>query len=134
MIFKSGLLLAISSSGATFTTFLLIIGCLLIHINSLAISLGAKTKSTTPSAIAELGILLNLAESSWAKVIPPANFISLKPRVPSLALPDNTTPITFSLWVSAKEENNTSMERLVILFLRRGNNFMCPSTTSISLL
>ncbi len=87
-------------------------GCLLIQFIFLPISFGDKIKSTTPAAIADFGILLYFAESSCAKVIPPAVLISFNPCVPSFALPESTMPITFSLCVSAKEENKISIERM----------------------
>ena len=133
IIFRSVLLFSISNSGIVSDEFLLINGCLLIQVNSSAIFFGESTKSTTPSSIADFGMLINLAESSCAKVIPPANFISFKPRVPSYALPESIIPITFSLCVSANEVKSMSME-IAEPLSTRGINLICPSVTSIPLL
>ena len=57
---------------------------------------GASTKSTQPAAIALCGIESYLADSSWAKVIPPSALIASSPNVPSVAVPESTTPIARS--------------------------------------
>ncbi len=63
---------------------------------SRAISSGGSTKSTQPLATALRGMLSCWAVSSWAKVIPPSALISSSPSVPSVAVPDRTTPIARS--------------------------------------
>ena len=104
-----------------------------MRINSSAISFGDKTKSTTPALIADLGMLLNFADSSWAKVKPPAALMAINPLVPSLALPLNTTPMASSLCVSASDEKKVSIGKCTTRSLVRAVNCMCPLSTVMSL-
>ena len=108
-------------------------GDLLMRINSFAISFGDKTKSTAPAVMADCGILLNLAELFCAKVNPPAALMASNPRVPSLALPLNTTPIAFFLCISASDEKKVSIGKCTTRSLVRAVNCMWPSNTVISL-
>ena len=67
-----------------------------MRASSAAICSGANTKSTTPDAIALRGIESYFAESSCAKVTPPSALMASSPTVPSLAVPDSTTPMARS--------------------------------------
>ena len=115
IIFKSGLLLSIKSSLFAFRFLAFTNGWLLRRANSSAISFGDKIKSITPAAIAECGMLMNLAVSSWAKVNPPSCLMSFIPTVPSLALPERTMPITLSFCACAREEKRISIDTAVLL-------------------
>ena len=54
---------------------------------------GGATKSATPAVMALRGIESNLAElGSCASVTPPASWIARRPAVPSVPMPENTTP------------------------------------------
>ena len=61
---------------------------------SRAISSGGRRTSTEPDRMALRGIASNFALSSvCAKVNPPATLIARNPAVPSLPVPERTTPI-----------------------------------------
>ncbi len=50
------------------------------------------------------GIPSNFAEpGSWANVMPPASLMALRPKVPSVPVPDSTTPMARDPWSSANE-------------------------------
>ena len=66
---------------------------------SRAIPSGGSTKSTQPEAMALCGIPSCWAVASWAKVMPPSALIASSPRVPSVAVPDRTTPMAWWRWL-----------------------------------
>src|SRR5215471_8444748 len=80
-----------------------------MEASSTAICWGGKTKSTTPAAIAVLGMLSNLADWSWQKVMPVAALMALSPTVPSDAVPDRITPIELAPISWASDVKNTSI-------------------------
>ena len=82
-----------------------------MRASSLAISAGESTKSTQPAATALRGIESYRAESSCAKVIPPSALIASSPSVPSVAVPDSTTPMARSRWSCASDSKKESMDR-----------------------
>jgi len=70
---------------------------------------GGATKSATPAVMALRGIESNLAElGSCASVTPPASWIARRPAVPSVPMPENTTPAAacpFSAASARKKES-----------------------------
>src|SRR6185369_8899578 len=68
-------------------------GCFAIRASSLAIFFGESTRSTQPAATALRGMEGYLADSSWARVIPPSALMASSPSVPSIAVPERTTPM-----------------------------------------
>ena len=81
---------------------------------------GESTRSTQPAATALRGIESYLAESSCAKVIPPSALIASNPSVPSLAVPDSTTPMARSRWSCASDSKKESIGRCGVRVFGRG--------------
>ena len=80
--------------------------------SSSPISAGPSTISATPSAIALRGIWSNCAvDGSCANVSPPTDRIARSPSVPSLAVPERTTPTARSPRAWASEPNSASIGR-----------------------
>jgi len=62
--------------------------------SSALIPSGVRHASACPLASALVGMPSNFADAgSWTKVTPPAYLIAASPRVPSVPVPDRTTPI-----------------------------------------
>ena len=109
------------------TSFCRIVWCWrLTPISALAISSGGSVKSATPARIADSGMLVVSADSSWTNVMPPAALMAFNPSVPSLAAPDNITPIELACWSSAKEIRKRLIGKLGCSDLTRGCNWSLP--------
>ena len=88
-----------SSSGCPDTE-----GCFEIRASSPAMSAGESTRSTQQAAMALRGIESCLAVLSSAKMIPSSALIASRLSVPSLAVPESTTPMARS-WRSCASDS-----------------------------
>ncbi len=89
--------------------------------------------STTPAATALSGIPPNLAvEGSWARVTPSAALIAASPRVPSLPVPERTTPTPRGPRSAASASKNRSIDMCGLCGSRlRDESESTPSFTPI---
>ena len=80
---------------------------------SWAMARGDSTKSTQPVRIALLGIPDCCADSSCAKVIPPAALMASMPFMPSLPVPESTMPMARDPWLEARAWKKMSTEKWI---------------------